>query len=153
MIIWYNIQGVYDIMNSRFRKKTLAVIVICLIMLMSLPMVMGAMHNESGTLLDVRILTGPQFPGPSFRVDNIGDESVHNVELTDIFVDGNVLYNNRSEKIADEIKPGHWTIDAPNSWFIGYGVFSMVLTVTCDEGVFYSDKTNGLIIGPFMFIL
>ena len=73
MIIWYNILGVIDTMNSSFRKKTLAVIVICLMMLMSLPVVMGATHNESGPVLNVRIITGPNFPGPSFRVDNIGE--------------------------------------------------------------------------------
>ena len=145
--------GVYDIMNISFRKKTLAVIVICLMMLMSLPVVMGATHNESGPVLYVGILTGFQFPGPSFRVRNIGDESAHNVELTDIAVEGNVIYNNRSEKLADELVPGDSTIDAANSCFIGYGVFSMVLTVTCDEGVFYSDKTNGIIFGPIIFIL
>ena len=120
---------------------------------MSLPVVMGATHNESGPVLDVRIITGPIFPAPSFRVDNIGDESAHNVELTDIAVEGNVIYNNRSGKIADEMEPDDWTINAVNSCFIGYGVFSIVLTVTCDEGVFYSDKTNGIIFGPFIFIL
>ena len=145
--------GVYDIMNISFRKKTLAVIVICLMMLMSLPMVIGATHNENGPVLYIGILTGFQFPGPSFRVRNIGDESAHNVELTDIAVEGNVIYNNRSGKIADEMEPDDWTINAVNSFFIGYGVFSIVLTVTCDEGVFYSDKTNGIIFGPFMFIL
>jgi len=140
-------------MNSSFGKKTLTVIVICLMMLMSLPVVMGATHNESGPVLNVRILTGPQFPGPSFRVDNIGDESAHNVELTDVAVEGNVLYNNRIVKIADEMEPGDWDISSANSIFIGFGVFSMVLTVTCDEGVFYSDKTNGIIFGPIIFIL
>jgi hypothetical protein len=145
--------GVIDTMNSSFGKKTLAVIVICLMMLMSLPVVMGATHNESGPVLDVIILTGFQFPGPSFRVNNIGDETVHNIKLTDITVNGSILYNNREMKIADEMEPGDWDISSANSWFIGYGVFSLVITVTCDEGVFYSDKTNGIIIGPFMFIL
>ncbi len=112
-----------------------------------------ATHNESGPVLEVRILTGFQFPNPSFRVDNIGDETAHNIKLTDITVNGSILYNNREMKIADEMEPSDWDISSANSWFIGYGVFSMVLTVTCDEGVFYSDKTNGLIIGPFMFIL
>ena len=55
-------------------------------------------------------------------------------------------------KIADEMEPSDSDISSVNSWFIGFVVFSMVLTVTCDEGVFYSDETNGFIIGPFMFI-
>ena len=140
-------------MNISFRKKTLVVIVICLMMLMSLPVVMGTTHNESEPVLNVVILRGFQFYGPSFKVKNIGDEPVHNVELTDIAVEGDVIYNNRSEKIADELEPGFWTINEVNSYFIGYGVFSIIITVTCDEGVFYSDKTNGIIIGPLMFIL
>jgi len=134
-------------------KKGIVCIVVSMMFLLTSLTFSVATHNESGPVLYVGILTGIQFPGPSFRVRNIGDESAHNVELIDIAVDGNVLYNNRSVKIADEMEPGDSTIDAVNSCFIGYGVFSMVLTVTCDEGVFYSDKTNGLIIGPFMFIL
>ena len=134
-------------------KKTILCIIVSIMFLLTSLTFSVATHNESGPVLYVGILTGIQFPGPSFRVRNIGDESAHNVELTDIAVEGDVIYNNRSGKIADEMEPGHWTINAVNSCFIGYGVFSMVLTVTCDEGVFYSDKTNGLIIGPFMFIL
>ena len=134
-------------------KKTIVCIIVSMLFLLTSLTFAVATHNESGPVLDVRILTGMQFPGPSFKVKNIGDETAHNVELTDIAVDGNVLYNNRSVKIADEIEPGHWTIDVANSWFIGFGIFSMIVTVTCDEGVFSSDETNGFIIGPFIFIL
>ena len=134
-------------------KKTIVCIIVSMLFLLTSLTFSVATHNESGPVLEVRILTGFQFPNPSFRVDNIGDESAHNVELTDIAVEGNVIYNNRSGKIADEMEPDDWTINAVNSCFIGYGVFSIVLTVTCDEGVFYSDKTNGIIFGPFIFIL
>jgi len=137
---------------KRMKKRIVCIIVSMLFLLTSLTFSV-ATHNKGGPVLDVRIITGPIFPAPSFRVDNIGDESAHNVELTDIAVEGNVIYNNRSGKIADELEPGDSTIDAANSCFIGYGVFSIVLTVTCDEGVFYSDKTNGIIFGPFIFIL
>ena len=111
-----------------------------------------ATHNENGPVLEVELSNGVQFPGPSFRVKNIGDETAHNVELTDITIDGNVLYNNRNAKISDEIGPGNSTYDVANSWFVGYGIFSIVITVECDEGVFSSIQTNGFIIGPFMFI-
>ena len=140
-------------MNISFRKKTLAVIVICLMMLMSLPVVIGATHNENGPVLEVEFFTGPHFPAPAFRVENIGDETAHNIKLTDITVNGSILYNNREMKIADEMEPSDWDISSPNSWFIGFGVFSMIATITCDEGVFSSYETNGFIIGPFMFIL
>ena len=134
-------------------KKTILCIIVSIMFLLTSLTFSVATHNESGPVLEVRILTGFQFPNPSFRVDNIGDETAHNVELTDIAVEGDVIYNNRSGKIADEMEPDDWTIDSVNSCFIGYGVFSMVLTVTCDEGVFYSDKTNGIIFGPIIFIL
>jgi len=144
--------GLYDIMNISFRKKILAVIVICLMMLMSLPLVMGANHNQSGPVLNIEILSGPHFPSPAFRVKNIGDETAHNIKLTDIIVNGSILYNNRDMKIADEMEPSDWVISRSNSFFIGFVVFSMVITVFCDENVFYSDETNGFIIGPFLFI-
>jgi hypothetical protein len=133
------------------KKRIVCIIVSVMFLLTSLTFSV-ATHNESGPVLDVEVLSGPHFPGPSFKVKNIGDETARNVELTDITVDGNILYNNRDMKIADEIEPGDWTIDGANSWFVGYGFFSMIVTVTCDEGVFSSDETNGFIIGPLMFI-
>jgi hypothetical protein len=49
--------GVIDTMNSSFRKKILAVIVICLMALMSLPAVMGSneyfVENLDGNILYV----------------------------------------------------------------------------------------------------
>ena len=119
---------------------------------MSLPVVLGATHNKTGPVLNIEILSGPHFPGPSFRVKNIGDETAHNIKLTDITVNGSILYNNREMKIADEMEPSDWDISSANSWFVGFGTFSMIITITCDEGVFSSDETNGFIIGPFMFI-
>jgi hypothetical protein len=98
------------------------------------------------------LLSGGQFPSPSFKVKNIGDVTVHNIVLTDTIVVGNVLYNNREKNIADSLPPDESSIKPLNSWLIGFGVFNITITVTCDEGVFSSDVTHGFIIGPFSFI-
>ena len=133
-------------------KKTMVCIIVSMMLLLTSLTFSVATHNEGGPVLEVEILSGPHFPAPAFRVRNIGDESAHNVELTDITVDGSILYNNRDMEIADEFEPGDWTYYAPNSWFVGFGIFSMVVTITCDEGTFSSDETNGFIIGALMFI-
>jgi hypothetical protein len=133
-------------------KKTIVCIVVSVMFLLTSLTFSVATHNENGPVLEVEVLSGPHFPAPAFRVRNIGDETVHNVELTDITVDGNILYNNRDMKLADEFEPEQWTIYGPNSWFIGFGTFSMIVTVTCDEGVFSSDETNGFIVGALVLI-
>jgi hypothetical protein len=107
---------------------------------------------DSGPELEVEILTGPHFPSPSFRVVNIGDEAVHNLRLTDTIVDGKILYNNRDMNMKDILEPDERDIASVNSWFFGFGIFSVTVTVTCDEGVFSSDVTNGFIIGSLVLI-
>ena len=121
--------GVYDIMNSSFRKKTLAVIVICLMMLMSLPMVMAdgnqkeirdnivetesyngethtpfatvAMDSEPILKADISSILGPF--DVRFSAKNIGDATAHNVTLSSTSFEGNVLYNNRKNYGVDDV--------------------------------------------------
>ena len=108
--------------------------------------------TDSGAELDVSFLSGMQFPSPSFKVKNIGDVTVHNIALTDTIVVGDVLYNNRERKIADSLLPDESSFKPLNSLLIGFGVFNITITVTCDEGIFSSDLTHGFIIGPFSLI-
>ena len=115
-------------------------------------LVFPSITADSGPELEVEILTGPHFPSPSVRVVNIGDVTVHNLKLTDTLVDGNILYNNRDVTIEDSLEPDEWDITSVNSWFFGLGIFSITVTVTCDEGVFSSDVTNGFIIGSLVLI-
>jgi len=64
------------------------------------------------------------------------------------------LYQNQKvQKFCLDIEPGNRGYGTVDSWVVGFGVFSVIITVTCDEGTFYSDKTYGLIFGPFMLIL
>jgi hypothetical protein len=107
---------------------------------------------DSGAELEINVYTGFMFPAPTYWVENIGDAPAHNVKITDTAVEGNILYNNRVVNIADIIEPDHGKNCDSNSLFIGFGLFSITVTVTCDEGVFTSSETNGFIIGPFTFI-
>ena len=115
-------------------------------------LVLPGITADSGPELEVEILTGPHFPSPSVRVVNIGDVTVHNLKLTDTVVEGNILYNNRDVTMKDSLEPDERDITSVNSWFFGFGIFSITVTVTCDEGVFSSDVTNGFIIGSLVLI-
>ena len=157
-------------MNISFRKKTLAVIVICLMMLTlliatTIPMTATANETTNGeepilkvdfnrALINIQLL---------FFVKNIGDATAHNVTFTDVNISGDVVYNNRGHisiynptppyNKTNDIEPGERGYGTVDSLVVGLGVFSAIITVTCDEGTFYSDKTYGLIFGPFILIL
>ena len=63
-----------------------------------------------------------------------------------------MLYNNRDFLVANTMKQTDSNLVQLNIWMIGFGTFSIKLTITRDEGVFESDQVNGLIIGPIVFI-
>lgn len=102
--------------------------------------------------LDISINTGFSFPSPLIRLENTGNVALHNLKVTNTSVTGNVLYNNREVAIANTFGPSHVDLIMLNTWMIGFGTFSMTVTISCDEGVFVSQPTNGLIVGPFIFI-
>lgn len=130
-------------------KRKIIIIMISLVFVgLFYPMVQSA----SGPELQVVIRSGWEYPAPRYSVKNIGDSPANNAVITDTAVDGKILYNNRDFKIADVIEPGETIYCDSNSWFVGFGVFSMVITVTCDEGAYSSEKTNGFIFGILTFI-
>lgn len=102
--------------------------------------------------LKVEIVSGLSVPSPLILIRNDGNVPVHSIEITDVSVEGNVIYNNRNSPVANVLEPDDVTITTPNSWFIGLGSFSINVTVSCDEGLFSSDEINGLILGFFIFI-
>ncbi|MBS3778053.1 MAG: carboxypeptidase regulatory-like domain-containing protein [Candidatus Thermoplasmatota archaeon] len=102
--------------------------------------------------LDISINSGFSFPSPLIRLENTGNVDLHNLKVTNISVKGNVLYNSRELSIANTFEPGHVDLIMLNTWMIGYGAFTLTITISCDEGEFVSQPTNGLIVGPFMFI-
>ena len=111
-----------------------------------------AISESSGPEIDIEILRGPHFPSPMMRITNNGDNSAHNVKITNVDVNGNILFNNRETIVADVLEPDSYEIADVNSLFIGFGLFNITIFVTCDEGVFISDTVNGLIIGSLILI-
>jgi hypothetical protein len=106
----------------------------------------------NSVVLEIEIIAGWHLPAPRYEVKNIGDSTVHNVVLIDTLVEGNILYNNRDVIIADEIEPAEWMHFDSNTWFIGFGTFSIMIKISCDEGTFSSEEINGFIIGSLIFI-
>jgi hypothetical protein len=134
---------------EEYKMKKIVAGTMCMVLfLIAVPLVSA----DEGPDLDIHIIAGPSFPTPVFKVTNRGDSTAHNVCMTDVTIEGNVLYNNRESSIASNLEPDSFKICTPNSWVIGFGLFSMNITLTCDEGVFVSDTVNGFMIGPVQLI-
>ena len=73
------------------------------------------------------------------------------VELININFEGNILYNSRNSIIAEELEPGQKEYDI-SDMFIGFGIFGVTVTISCDEDVTVSDYANGIVFGFFYFI-
>ena len=149
---------------KNMKRKIVGIFVCMLLAVTVLPTNVTANEttNVAEPILKVDIGYGYPYPGIEFIVRNIGDATAHNVTFTDVNISGDVVYNNRghisdwnypSDNITLDIEPGNRGYGTVDSWVVGFGVFSVIITVTCDEGTFYSDKTYGLIFGPFIFIL
>jgi hypothetical protein len=134
-------------------KKIIIVSIVCLMFWQGLPILI-AEHTmkESGPEFEVGLWTCISVEGPEIYVKNIGDATAHNVTLTDLAINGFVVYNNRITHWRRDVEPGHALLDYPNSLFIGFGIFSASITVTCDEGVTGTGSGNGIIIGPLIFV-
>jgi hypothetical protein len=123
------------------------------IVVFSLGLIAPTLHASENTVdIDVYILSGPHVLSPKIKVTNMGESDIHDVRITDVSVEGNILYNNRESLLTDGLEPGEYTLGQPNSLFLGYGIFSMNITVECDEGTCTTDETNGFIIGWFFLI-
>jgi hypothetical protein len=53
--------------------------------------------------------------------------------------------------ITEELEPGGAVFGWSNQ-FIGYGIFTANITITCDEGYMATDSKTGLVFGPFYYI-
>ena len=113
-------------------------------------------ETESGPDLEVFLWTcignGFRQDNLEIAVKNVGDSTAHNVTLTDLIIDGNVIYNNRITEWGRDIEPGSTLIDNPRSLFFGFGVFKATMNVTCDEGVTGTGTGNGVMLGFLIFV-
>jgi hypothetical protein len=109
--------------------------------------------NTSGPELESRISNGFGMGIIQIRVTNVGDSVAHNVTLSQITADGSVIFNYQESSLwSVDIASGEWSFLDPNSLIIGVGVFTISMTVACDEGASSTSEVTGLILGPFYFI-
>lgn len=135
-------------------KKINFLIITFVIISLSLPLITAEnTSNNFSPELETHILSGFSFLLIEINVENIGDATAHNVKLTDVVIDGNVILNFQESKIwSVDLEPGEWTFLDPNSMTIGFGKFTISMTVTCDEGASSTSSVTGVIFGPLIFI-
>jgi hypothetical protein len=51
-----------------------------------------------------------------------------------------------------DLDPGQFTFLDANSMMIGFGKFTISMTVACDEGASSNSEVSGFILGPIIFI-
>ena len=136
--------------------KLVIVTISFLIIGMSLTTITAENTIDSGPAFEIGLATaignGLAGQGLTITVKNVGDMTVHNVTLTDLSIDGKVLYNNRITEWYRDIEPGHTLYDEPNSLFFGLGMFTATMTVTCDEEITETGTGNGIMFGPLIFV-
>ena len=136
--------------------KLVIVTISFLIIGMSLTTITAENTIDSGPAFEIGLATaignGLAGQGLTITVKNVGDMTVHNVTLTDLGIDGKVLYNNRITEWYRDIEPGHTLYDEPNSLFFGLGMFTATMTVTCDEEITETGTGNGIMFGPLIFV-
>ncbi len=134
-------------------KKIVIILIAFVIALMVTPSLTAELPIETGPRLETSILTGFNMFIFQIFVENTGDEIANNVTLTDVTVEGNILFNfQEANPWSENIAPGEKTILDPNSVAIGFGKFSVSMTVSCDEAVTSTSTVDGLIVGPVIFI-
>ena len=108
-----------------------------------------AMNSEP--ILKVEINPRLNFLTISYSVENIGDATAHNVTYSNISFEGNVLYNSRTVILTKKLDPGQKVIGSTDL-FIGFGTFTVTISVICDEEVSDTISVNGIVFGPLYFI-
>ena len=138
------------------KKKIIGIIICMLLIIISIPISMAIPEQDSLNVssvpnLEVRIMSGVEILSIAFTVENIGDTTVHDVKLIDMAVEGNVLYNSRIWLVSSELEPSqkaHYATDM----ILGFGKFTVTLTVTSEEGDSISTSANGFIFGLIYII-
>ena len=124
-----------------------------LIIGMVLPTITAENTIDSGPELESYIRNGFRIFTFQILVKNTGDETAHNVTITNATADGNIFFNFQESKLSGEnLEPGKVTELGTNSMVLGFGNFSISITVSCDEGASSTSSVIGLIFGPFMII-
>jgi hypothetical protein len=139
-------------------RKITFLIAICITTSLSLPLITAeSTANNTGPEFEIGLYPGIgrglNFQGFEISVKNIGNSTAHNVTLTNLSIEGNVIYNNRVTKWYRDIEPGTTLLGYPHNLFLGMGRFTATMTVTCDEGITDTGSGNGFIFGTLIFVL
>jgi hypothetical protein len=133
-------------------KKVLAIL-ISMLLLCFVPSLSGERSVDSGPELEMYVCNGFQLSTFYIHVKNIGDETAHNVHITNATVEGRIFFNFQESHLRSyDIEPNGLERLSTNSMVFGLGNFTFSVTITCDEGTTVSSSVVGLIIGPIMLI-
>lgn len=134
-------------------KKIVVITLGCILLFSFMSILTGEPSVDSGPELESYICNGFQVSNFQIFVRNIGDETAHNVHITNATVEGNIFFNfQQSHLVSCDIGPDAAARLSTNSMVFGFGNFTLSITVSCDEGVTTTSSVVGLIIGPFMLI-
>lgn len=141
-------------------KKTIIISFFLLATMLFLPVTIAETHRfESSPDFEIYLGSsiGPSFDYESIQiyVKNTGDAPAHNVTLTDFQINGSVVYNNRGAYWFgknDFLEPGEIMSGFPKTAMIGFGKFTVEMTITCDEGVNATGTGDGVIFGFIVFV-
>jgi len=137
-------------------KKIIGILVCVMLVGISIPITKSSIennltNNNSEPILEVFISPGFNMHSFGVNIDNIGDATAHNVSFSDMYFTGKILYNHRPNLIFKELAPGPSAFFRTDN-FIGFGLFTVNITVTCDEGCIASDSKNGIVFGWLYYI-
>ena len=143
------------------KKKIVGIFVCMLLMGTALPvsstatveksLIPASSLNSQEPVLEAEIESHVGIFAILIRVKNIGNQSAHNVTISDTSFEGNVIYNNRESLVDDEIEPGGIGFGGIGV-FLGFRKFTVTVTVTCDEDVSDSVSANGFALLIWCFI-
>lgn len=134
-------------------KKTMLLSLFLGFSILIVPMVPSVHTTQSGPELESHIRNGFRVATFEILVTNVGDETAHNVRISNATVTGNIFFNFQESKLpSEDIQPDRAIDLDTRSLVIGFGNFTLSITVTCDEGASSTSSVVGLIMGPFMII-
>jgi len=107
--------------------------------------------NSQEPLLKVTILQHMGISSIRIHVENLGNQTAHNVTISDSSFEGNIIYNHRDLLIDKEIEPGKYGYGSTYI-FLGFKKFTMTVTVTCDEGISDTTSADGFALFLWCFI-
>ena len=107
--------------------------------------------NSQEPVLEAEIQSHTGIFAILIHVENIGNQTAHNVTISDTSFEGNVIYNHRELLVDEEIEPGEYGFVGLGI-FMGFRKFTVTVTVTCDEGVSDTTSANGFALFIWCFI-